>query len=81
MRQLLNQLSDIDRKAALIFNREIKLRMKRGELEFDYIKRTCVSVDNPASLVDSFNWEHTRQGHKFWDAVWDKAYAEDFMHA
>lgn len=76
MQQLINQLSSIDRKAALIFNREIKLRIKRGELEFDWLERTEVEVDNLDSLVDSFNWEHTRQGHKFWDAVWGKAYAE-----
>jgi len=81
MQRLINQLSSIDRKAALIFNREIKLRLKRGELEFDCIKRTKVEVDDLNSLVDSFNWEHTRQGYKFWDVVWDKAYAEDYGDA
>lgn len=31
---LLLELAKIDRKAALIFNREIKLRMQRDELSF-----------------------------------------------
>jgi len=81
MSQLLNQLSKINRKAALIFNREIKLRMKRDELKFKIDCCNNRSVDDLVSLVDSFDWELSRQGYRFWDAVWDKAYAEEYGDA
>lgn len=73
MPTLLHQLARIDRKAALIFNREIKLRMKRRGLAFFHIPvLEWVDIDGLPCLVDSFNWNLTRQGYEFWEKVWEK---------
>lgn len=68
---LLLELSKINRKAALIFNREIKLKMKRGKLSFDLIM-TYPIYNDLFDLVDSFNWKKTRQGYDFWDRVFSQ---------
>ena len=69
---LLHELSKIDRRAALIYNREIRLLKKRGKLEFDYVQNLSEIPVDLQDLVDSFNWWKTRQGFEFWEDVLEK---------
>ena len=68
---LLHELARIDRRAALIYNREIRLLKKRGKLEFYWSKGPRVIRDLP-ELIDSFNWSKTRQGYEFWEEILEK---------
>ena len=70
---LLHELSKIDRKAALIYNREIRLLKKRGKLEFDFRSNTTIILEDLSDLIDSFSWEKTRQGYDFWEKVLEKS--------
>lgn len=69
---LLHELARIDRRAALIYNREIRLLKKRGKLEFDYVQNLPKIPEDLPELVDSFNWSKTRQGYEFWKEVLEK---------
>lgn len=69
---LIHELSKIDGRAALIFNREIRLLKKRRKLNFDYVSNTPKIPEDLPDLVDSFKWSKTRQGYDFWDEVLDK---------
>jgi hypothetical protein len=70
---LLHELSKIDRRAALLFNREIRLLKKRGKLEFDYVEDLPEMPEDLSDLIDSFSWEKTRQGYDFWEDVLEKS--------
>ena len=70
---LLHELSKIDRRAALLFNREIRLLKKRGKLEFDFSSNTSRIPEDLPDLIDSFNWRKTRQGYEFWEDVLEKS--------
>ena len=69
---MLHELARIDRRAALIYNREIRLLKKRGKLEFDYVENLPKIPEDLPYLVDSFSWFKTRQGYKFWKDVLEK---------
>lgn len=69
---LLHELSKIDRRAALLFNREIRLLKKRGKLEFGFRSNTTRIPEDLWCFIDSFNWEKTRQGYDFWEKVLEK---------
>ena len=69
---LLHELSKIDRRAAMLFNREIRLLKKRGKLNFDFRSNTSKIPEDLQDLIDSFNWEETRQGYDFWEKVLEK---------
>lgn len=69
---MLHELARIDRRAALIYNREIRLLKKRGKLEFDHVENLPEIPEDLQDLVDSFNWWKTRQGYEFWIAVLEK---------
>lgn len=69
---LLHELARIDRRAALIYNREIRLLKKRGKLEFDYVQNLSEIPVDLQDLVDSFNWWKTRQGYEFWEEILEK---------
>lgn len=69
---LLHELSKIDRRAALLFNREIRLLKKRGKLGFDHVENLPEIPEDLQDLVDSFKWSKTRQGYEFWDKVLEK---------
>ena len=69
---LLHELARIDRKAALIYNREIRLLKKRGKLEFDHVENLLEIPEDLHDLVDSFSWRKTRQGYEFWEDVLEK---------
>jgi len=68
---VMHKLAKVDRKKAIIFNREIKLRIKRGELLFYNKERsiygTEIKSNDFVSVIDSFDWDETRQGWDFWD--------------
>ena len=66
---LLHELSKIDRRAALIYSREIRLLKKRGKLEFDHVENLPEIPEDLHDLVDSFKWSKTRQGREFWKDV------------
>lgn len=70
---LLHELSKIDRRAALLFNREIRLLKKRGKLEFDFSSNTSRIPKDLSGLIDSFSWSKTRQGYVFWEKVLEKS--------
>jgi len=80
MKNLIFELAKVDRRAALIFKREIKLRIKRGELSFEFLTRKQASkkklkkVKTILHLLDSFNWEETRQGHEYWNHIFASTY-------
>ena len=69
---LLHELARIDRRAALIYSREIRLLKKRGKLEFDHVENLPEIPEDLPDLVDSFNWSKTRQGYEFWEEVLEK---------
>lgn len=69
---LLHELARIDRRAALIYNREIRLLKKRGKLEFDYVQNLSEIPVDLQDLVDSFDWGKTRQGYEFWEEILEK---------
>lgn len=69
---LLHELSKIDRRAALLYNREIRLLKKRGKLKFDFRSNTTRIPGELSDLIDSFSWEKTRQGYDFWEKVLEK---------
>jgi hypothetical protein len=69
---LLHELSKIDRRGALLYNREIRLLKKRGKLEFDYVEDLPEMPEDLSDLIDSFSWEKTRQGYEFWEKVLEK---------
>lgn len=69
---MLHELARIDRRAALIYNREIRLLKKRGKLEFDHVENLPEIPVDLQDLVDSFNWWKTRQGYEFWEEVLEK---------
>ena len=66
---MLHELARIDRRAALIYNREIRLLKKRGKLEFDYVQNLPEIPKDLHDLVNSFKWRKTRQGYEFWKDV------------
>ena len=70
---LLHELSKIDRRAALLYNREIRLLKKRGKLEFYYVQNLPEIPEDLPELIDSFNWSKTRQGYEFWVEVLEKS--------
>lgn len=70
---LLHELSKIDRRAALLFNREIRLLKRRGKLNFDFVSNTPKIPENLPDLIDSFNWSKTRQGYDFWEDILEKS--------
>ena len=70
---LLHELSKIDRRAALLYNREIRLLKKRGKLEFDFRSNTTRIPGELSDLIDSFSWTKTRQGYDFWEKVLEKS--------
>ncbi len=69
---MLHELARIDRRAALIYNREIRLLKKRGKLEFDHVENLPEIPEDLLDLVDSFKWRKTRQGYEFWEEVLEK---------
>ena len=69
---LLHGLSKIDRRATLIYNREIRLLKKRGKLNFDFVNNTSKILEDLSDLIDSFSWSKTRQGYDFWEKVLEK---------
>lgn len=70
---LLHELSKIDRRAALLFNREIRLLKKRGKLNFDFGNNTPKIPEDLQCFIDSFSWSKTRQGYDFWEKVLEKS--------
>ena len=70
---LLHELAHIDRRAALLFNREIRLLKKRGKLEFDFRINTSRIPEDLQCFIDSFSWSKTRQGYEFWEDVLEKS--------
>lgn len=68
---MIHQLAKVNRKAALIFNRDIKLRMKRNTNEINWNKKQVVECIK--TLVDSFQWDHSPQGYDFWCKTFSKA--------
>lgn len=66
---MLHELARIDRRAALLFNREIRLLKKRGKLEFDHVENLPEIPEDLLDLVNSFKWSKTRQGYEFWEDV------------
>ena len=70
---LLHELSKIDRRAALLYNREIRLLKKRGKLEFNHVENLPEIPEDLPDLIDSFSWEKTRQGYEFWEDVLEKS--------
>lgn len=70
---LLHELAHIDRKAVLLFNREIRLLKKRGKLNFDFDSITPKIPEDLPDLIDSFSWSKTRQGYEFWEKVLEKS--------
>ena len=69
---LLHELSKIDRRAALLYNREIRLLKKRGKLEFVHVQNLPEIPEDLPDLIDSFSWSKTRQGYDFWKKVLEK---------
>ena len=81
MKNLIFELAKVDRRAALIFNREIKLRIKRGELEFwcsthISLRHLNLRKKNVLGLIDSFCRSDTRQGHSYWRGVYSLIYTK-----
>ena len=70
---LLHELSKIDRRAALLFNREIRLLKKRGKLEFNHVENLPEIPEDLQCFIDSLSWEKTRQGYEFWEDVLEKS--------
>lgn len=68
MPQLIHELAKIDRKAALIFNRQIRLLNTKGKLKFNWITNPD-TVSDLSDLVDSFNWKKSSQGYNYWDSI------------
>ena len=67
MKNLIFELAKIDRRAALIFNREIKLRIKRGELKYKFLFLPIPT--NVSELLVYFRWCETRQGWEYWGNI------------
>ena len=69
---MLHELARIDRRAALLYNREIRLLKKRGKLNFDFVNNTPKIPEDLQCFIDSLSWEKTRQGYDFWEKVLEK---------
>ena len=69
---MLHELARIDRRAALLYNREIRLLKQRGKLEFDHVQNLPEIPEDLQCFIDSFSWEKTRQGYDFWEKVLEK---------
>lgn len=56
--RLIQRVKKVNRQAALIMARELPLLNRRGLLQN--------GLGNHSTLLESFVWEETKQGHKYW---------------